>query len=335
VKRAWIFAAAVAVFGLPSVASAQQPLTLETTTPLPAIGAGDFDHFDVDLKRHKLFLAAEDFGTIETFDLTTGKHLQSARGVVLPHKLVFIPDLNELFVADGKDSSVKVLDATDLHQIARIPVSANPDTGAYDPATRLFYVGNGGKKAHLDYSNISLISVDRRAVVGNIRVPGDTLKGMLLDHKRSKLYVSVRDKSQVVVIDLQQRAIVRTYTSPDLRTNVPIGLDANQRLLVGGRKPNQLVILDSRTGKTLQYLPTVAESDDLTVDAAHHRVYVSGSTGLDVYAQDAGGRYSREAHYDTGGGKTSIYVPSLQRFYVVHSRTDAPQAALQIFRVNS
>jgi YVTN family beta-propeller protein len=335
-KRAFIFAAAFAMFGLPSVASAQPPLTLETTTPLPAIGAGDFDQFAVDLKHRRLFLSGEDFGSIETFDLTTGKHLQSVRGVVsLPHKIIFLPDRNELFVADGHDSSVKVLDATSLHQLARIPVSANPDTGVYDPATRLFYIGNGGKKAHRDYSNISIISVDRRAVVGNIKVPGNTLKGMLLDHARSRIYVSVRDKSQVVLIDTQQRAIVATYTSPDLKTNVPIGEDAQQRLFVGGRKPNELVVLNSRNGATLQYLPTVAESDDLTVDAAHRRIYVTGSTGLDVYAEGAGGRYTREAHYDTGGGKTSIYVPSLQRFYVARSRTDAPQSALLIYRVRS
>lgn len=310
------------------------PLTLEATTPLPAIGAGDFDHFDVDLKRHKLFLAAEANGTIETFDLTTGKHLQSVRGVATPHKIVFIPDRNELFVADGGDASVKVLDGSDLHQIARIPVSANPDGGVYDAATRLFYVGNGGKKANLPYSNVSIISVDRRAVVGTIRVPGNTLKGMLLDRDGTRLLVSVRDKSDVTVIDLKRRAIVATYTSPDLKTNVPLDEDAAHRLFVGGRRPNQLVVLNARNGATLQALPTVAESDDLTVDRAHHRVYVSGSTGLDVYAERAGGHYIREAHYDTFGGKTSIYVPSLQRFYVVHSRTAAPESGLQIYRVN-
>lgn len=332
--RASIAAAALALVLVPSVASAEPPLTLEATTPLPAIGAGDFDHFDVDLRRHKLFLAAEANGSIETFDLTSGEHLRSVRGVVEPHKIVYIPDRNELFVADGGDASVKVFDATTLQQLARIPVSANPDTGAYDPATRIFYVASGGKKAHHTYSEISLISVDKRAVVGNIRVPGNTLKGMLLDRARSLMYVSARDKSDVVVIDTKRRAIVATYTSPYLKTNVPIGEDAQQRLFVGGRKPNELVILDARTGATLQHLPTVAESDDLTVDAMHHRVYVSGSTGLDVYAEGAGGRYAREAHYDTLGGKTSIYVPSLQRFYVVHSRTDAPESALQIYRVN-
>lgn len=335
-KRALIFAAAVAALVLPSIASAQTPLTLDTTIPLPAIGAGDFDQFAVDLKRNKLFVSGEDFASIETFDLTTGKHLQSVRGVVaLPHKLIYIADKNELFVADGKDASVKVLDATDLHQLARIPVAANPDTGAYDPVKRIIYIGNGGKKANLPYSNVSLISVDKRAVVGTIRVPGNTLKGMILNSDRSKIYVSVRDKSQVVVIDTAQRAIAATYTSPDLKTNVPIGEDAHHHLLVGGRKPNQLVVLDANTGKTLQYLPTVAESDDLTVDTPNHRIYVTGSTGLDVYTDNAAGHYTREAHYDTGGGKTSIYVPSLHRFYVARSKTDAPQSALLIYDVHS
>jgi hypothetical protein len=35
--------------------------------------------------------------------------------------------------------------------------------------------------------------------------------------------------------------------------------------------------------------------------------------------------YTIEQHIDTLGSKTSIYVPSLRRFYVVH--TKGPQAA--------
>jgi YVTN family beta-propeller protein len=310
------------------------PLTLEATTPLPAIGKGDFDHFTVDLRRHVLFLAAEKNGTIETFDLLTGKHLQSARGVNTPHKIVYVAQKNEIFIADGGDSSVKVLDASTLHVIARIPVSAGPDTGAYDAQAGLFYVGNGGKAAHLPYSNVSIISVDKRAVVGTIRIPGKTLKGMYLDRGQNRIFVSVRDKSEIVVIDLRKRAVVATYTSPYLKTNVPIGLDDEGRLFVGGRKPNALVIMKAGDGTVLQHLPTVAESDDLWVDGAHHRVYVSGSTGLDVFAEGRGGRYALESHYDTQGGKTSILIPSLQRFYVAHSTDDAPESALLTFRVN-
>jgi hypothetical protein len=335
VIRASIVAAALAFSLVPSLASAAQPLTLEKTIPLPAIGAGDFDHFAVDLGRNKLFLAAEAHGTIETFNLQSGAHLQSARGVLTPHAFALIPDKDELFVADGGDSSVKVFNATDLRPIARIPVEADPDGGVYDPPTRLFYVGNGGRKAHQTYSYVSIISVDRRAVVGRIRVPGTTIKGMVIDHTRRRLYVSVRDRSVVEVIDLRRRAIVATYSSPYLHANAPVGVDTTaQRLFVPGRKPNTLVVLRADDGATLQHLPTVATADDLTVDTQHRRLYVTGSDGMDVYAENAAGSYARIAHYDTLGGKTSFYVPSQERFFVAHSRTAAPASGLAIYRVN-
>lgn len=332
--RSLLLSAAVALLAAaPAPATSSQPLTLQATTPLPAIGAGDFDHFAVDLKRHELFVAAEANGTIETFDLTTGKHLQSARGVVMPHALALITDKNELFVADGGDSSVKVLDATSLRQVARIPVPVYPDGGAYDPASRLLYVGNQGKHGHLTYSFVTIVSVDKRAVVGRIRVPGDTLKALVLDPAASRLYVSVRDRSLVDVIDLKRRAVVASLSSPYMKSNTPLELAAG-RIFVAGRKPNELVVMNAGNGTTVQHLPTVATADDLTVDTTHKRVYVTGSNGLDVYNETSGGRYAMAAHYDTLGGKTSVYVPSLERFYVPHSRTSAPQSGLQIYRVN-
>jgi hypothetical protein len=39
-------------------------------------------------------------------------------------------------------------------------------------------------------------------------------------------------------------------------------------------------------------------------------------------------------HVDTLGGKTSVYVPSLRRFYVVHTKGEqAAEAGLQVFKV--
>jgi hypothetical protein len=41
-------------------------------------------------------------------------------------------------------------------------------------------------------------------------------------------------------------------------------------------------------------------------------------------------------HVDTLGGKTSVYVPSLKQFYVVHTKSaQVPEAGLQVFKVNN
>ncbi|MDB5775724.1 MAG: hypothetical protein JWP38_1857 [Herbaspirillum sp.] len=318
--------------------AAPAPLEQIKSIPLPAVTGGDFDHFAVDLKKNRLFVPAEDYGSIEVFNLKTGEHLRSVTNLVKsPHMLSLMPDKNELFVADAHDAACDVLDATDLHLIKRIPLEAGPDFGVFDPVSRIIYLGNGGKGAQADYSYISLISVDRKEVIDRIRVEAATLKGMALDRKANRLYVNMRDKNQIGVIDLKTKSVVQTWTFPGLNSNAAMGFDeANHRLFIGSRNPGVLFVVDSTNGKLIATFNTVNISDDMTFDAKRHRLIVSGAEGVDVFRQENPDSYQRIQHVDTLGGKTSVYVPSLNRFYVVHTKGEqAAEAGLQIFKVNN
>lgn len=318
--------------------AAPAPLELIKSIPLPAVTGGDFDHFAVDLKKNRLYVPAEDYASIEVFNLKTGEHLRSAKDLIKsPHMLSLMPEKNELFVADAKNAACDVLDATDLHLIKRIPMEAGADFGVFDATSRIIYLGNGGKGAKADYSYISLISVDRKEVIDRIRVEAATLKGMALDHKAGRLYVNMRDKNQIGVIDLKTKSVVQTWTFPGLTSNAAMGFDeAHHRLFIGSRNPGVLFVIDSTSGKLITTFNTVNISDDMTFDAAHHRLIVSGAEGVDVFAQENPDRYQLVQHVDTLGGKTSVYVPSLKRFYVVHTKGEqAAEAGLQIFKVNN
>jgi hypothetical protein len=146
----------------------------------------------------------------------------------------------------------------------------------------------------------------------------------------------MRDKNAVGVIDLGNKAVVSTWTFPDLTSNAAMGFDeGNHRLFIGSRNPGMLYVLDSNSGKLVATLKTVNISDDMTFDAAHRRLIVSGADGVDVFAQDNPDSYRLIQHVDTFGGKTSVYVPSLKQFYVVHTKGEqAAEAGLQIFKVN-
>lgn len=317
--------------------AAEEPLELVGNTPLPAITGGDFDHFAVDLAKNRLYVPAEVYGSIEVFNLKTGKHEKSATGIVKsPHMLALMPEKNELFVADAANGSCDVLNATDLHLIKRIKLQPGADFGVFDRVSRILYLGNGGQAAKSDFSSISMISVDRKEVLGQIRVDAATLKGMVIDHKAGRLYVNMRDKNQIGVIDLNSKSVVQTWTFAGLNSNAAMGYDeANHRLFVGSRNPGMLFVLDSDSGKLITTFKTVNISDDMTFDAAHHRLIVSGADGVDVFAQENPDQYRLVQHVDTLGGKTSVYVPSLKRFYVVHTKGEqAPEAGLQIFKVN-
>jgi hypothetical protein len=137
----------------------QVPLTLLHNITIPEI-SGDFDFLTIDLKRGHLFAAAEEHHTIEVFDAATGKQMQSIPGVKTPHALAYVADRDELFIADGGDSSCIILSGADFHQIDRIPLidgsvtgkTDSPDAGFYDAKRRIFFLGNGGKSANLPYS---------------------------------------------------------------------------------------------------------------------------------------------------------------------------------------
>src|SRR3981189_819154 len=60
-------------------AQEKPPLKLIATTPMPGF-TGDFDHFGLDLKGNRLFLAAEEHKTVEVFDLRTGARTHSIEG---------------------------------------------------------------------------------------------------------------------------------------------------------------------------------------------------------------------------------------------------------------
>jgi DNA-binding beta-propeller fold protein YncE len=313
------------------------PLTQIGSTPLPEVTGGDFDHFAVDLRHNRLYVAAEVYASIEVFDLQTGKHLLSARGVVKsPRKIVFLEDKNQLLVADAGTASCEFLDGTTLQLINSVALDPGPDAGIYDPQSRIFYVSNGGRAAKTDFSYVSMISVDKQQVVGRIRVEASTLKTLALDPKTDKLYATMRDKNQVAVVDLKKKVVEQTWSSPDLHVDSAMAYDPiHKRVFVGDRNPGKLVVLDAGNGHVIETLDIGNVSDDMTYDSALHRIYVSSEDGVDVVAQDSPDRYHVVQHVDTSGGKTSIYVPSIGRFFVVHTKGDlAKEAGLQVFKVN-
>src|SRR2546422_4606140 len=85
------------------------PLKLIATTPMPGF-TGDFDHFGLDLKGNRLFLAAEDQKTVEVFDLRTGGRLHSIEGFGHPLTMAYLPESDRLVVTDEGDGAVQLVD---------------------------------------------------------------------------------------------------------------------------------------------------------------------------------------------------------------------------------
>src|SRR5437867_13365351 len=97
----------IAAFGL---SAAEAPmLKLVKTIPLPGV-KGRFDHFAIDAKGQRLFVAALGNNTLEAVDIAAGKHLKSITGLHKPTSVVYFTDLNQIGEANGDDGTFKLFD---------------------------------------------------------------------------------------------------------------------------------------------------------------------------------------------------------------------------------
>ena len=73
------------------------PLKLMQSIPLPALKAGDFDHFAPDVEGHRLFLTAEENGKLLVFDTNSNKLIHTIEELKAPHAVLYLKELNKIF----------------------------------------------------------------------------------------------------------------------------------------------------------------------------------------------------------------------------------------------
>ena len=321
---------------LADAAADKAPLRLVAKIALPGID-GDFDHFTADVKGNRLFLAAEEHHTVEVFDLHSGKKLHSITGFDTPHSIVYVPDANKLFIVDGgKGGSVQVLNATSYEVQKSIKLSEDADALVYDGAAHLLYVGNGGKEAGNDYSLVTAIDTSKGERVGEIKIPSANLEAMALQKQGSLLYVNIRDKNQIGVIDRKTNTITATWQLSKVLHNTPMVLDEpNHRLLIAGRKPGVFGVVSTDSGKEIATLAAADGVDDMSFDPATKMIYIACADGVvNVFRQVDADHYEAAGSVATGyRGKIGILVPELHRYYVASSKQGAVPAQLFIFDV--
>jgi DNA-binding beta-propeller fold protein YncE len=331
----WLFLIAFATITGNVKAQQELPLKLVTTTVLPGY-TGDLDHFGVDLKGGRLFLASEDHKTVEVFDLKTGKRLHSIEGFGQPLTMAYLPDSDRLVVTDGDDvEAVQLVDCKEYKIIKTLKLGKGVDHGIFNPVKKYFYVENGGgpgAKTHV-LSIIDTMSLKR---VGEIAgIPGESSEGMVIDRAGKTLYVNMTGSDEVGVIDLNTLQFIARWSLPDVHVAHAIALDEpHHRLFTATRKPPQFIVFNTDTGKVVASLPCVGVNSDMSFDAERRRIYITGSDTASVFQQLDADHYEHIAEVPTAyRAKSSIFVPQLKRLYVADSGKGKPDAklALQIF----
>jgi DNA-binding beta-propeller fold protein YncE len=337
-ENIWLVAAVcfVACSGIAlSQESGKQRLRLVQTIQLPDV-KGRLDHMDVDVKGKRLFIAGLENGTFEVVDLQAGKWVRSIPGFKKSQGALFVPELNKLFLASGDDGMLRIFRGDTLELLDAIHLELGPNRVAYQPKSRLMYVGYGGKDAGKDYGEVGIIDARNDKVVGDVRVAAHPSE-LLLDKAGKTLFVFISIANELQVIDTDKRVVLSTWPVTSQRPGAAAFDESTSRLFIGTRTPAEMIVMDSKSGKEIAHLPTPESMDGVCFDAKRKRIYVSGGRDLEVgyvfvYQQKDADHYETIGKIPTrDGAGTSFWSPELDRYYVAAQATNKVQASILVY----
>jgi DNA-binding beta-propeller fold protein YncE len=307
-------------------AAGEAALELEATIPMPAV-KGRIDHLTIDLKRHRLFVAALGNDTVEVLDVERNRHEKSLPGFGEPQGVLYLPESNRLYVTNGSSGRVDILDAESLVPIKRIEKLDDADNVRYDFAQRKVVVGYG-KGA------LQMLDADSGDSAGDIRLSGHP-ESFQLEASGPRIFANVPDARHVAVVDRAKREVTATWEVPGARANFPMALDeAGRRLFVGTRSPALMLVYDIDSGKVVAKAPIGGDTDDIFFEAARKRVYlICGEGRVDVFDRDNADQYVQQGSIKTRPrARTGLFVPDEGRLYVAAPAAGKAPARILVYR---
>src|SRR6266581_1386828 len=305
----------------------EKALKPKQTIPLPGV-EGRIDHFAIDASGERLFVCALGNNTVEVLDLRKGERIHSITGLGAPQGIVYIPELDRLFVANDKGGICKIYDAKSFQTVGELNFKDDADNVRYDDATKKIYVGFGS-------GGIAAVNAPDGKQIGSIKLSAHP-EAFELEKNGKRIFVNVPNARQVAVIDRDKGEIVATWKTDLAFGNFPMALDeTNHRLFVGCRLPAKLVVLNTESGDVVTKTDISGDPDDVFYDSKRHRIYATCGAGkIDIIEQTDANNYKALTKIDTAeGARTGLFVLEQDVLFVGVPHNGAQQAEIRAYQI--
>ncbi len=123
-------------------AASDAPLHLESIIPLSGV-QGRIDHMSFDPASGRLFVAALGNNTVEVIDTKRAKRIHTISGLHEPQGVLYLADVNRLYVANGEDGTLMMFDGTSYQLLKTVSLGSDADNVRFDSEQKEIYVGFG------------------------------------------------------------------------------------------------------------------------------------------------------------------------------------------------
>ena len=245
--------------------------------PIPPGAKPGFDHADVSQRGRRMYVSHTGADRLDVLDCATRTHLRALPTEVPGVAGVLVDDEHHLlFSSDRGAARVSVFRCSDEQLLGQVEVGPHPNGLAYDRHRRRLYSFNLGEPPG-EGCTASVVDVESGQVSSDLPLPGRP-RWAVYDAERDVVYANVQTPPQIVVIDCESAAIVRTL---DVPSDGPHGLWLDSGRLFCAADGGALVVLDRDSDDVTARLPLPGVPDVVMHDRELRRLYVAvGGPGV-------------------------------------------------------
>jgi hypothetical protein len=244
--------------------------------PIPAGAKPGFDHADVHRRSRRMYVAHTGADRIEVLDCASRSYLRALPDLPGVAGVLVDEEHDLLLSSDRGAARVSVFRCSDESPLGQVDVGPHPNGLAYDRLRRRLYSFNLGEPLG-ENCTASVVDVDAMNVAAELALPGRP-RWAVYDGERDVVYANIREPAQIVVIDCEYAAIVRTVGIP---SDGPHGLWLDSGRLFCAADGGALVVLEHDSGEVVASLPLPGVPDVVMHDPDLRRLHVAiGDPGV-------------------------------------------------------
>jgi DNA-binding beta-propeller fold protein YncE len=299
------------------------PLRLAGHIDLPPHeGNGGFDHAAVDAASGHVYVAHTANDSVDVFDPASSRHLFSIDGLTGVAGVLVSEESRLVFSSNRGENTVGIFQPGPNPDVAKVKVGFRPNGLAYDPVRRLLLAANVGDPAISGSHTLSIVALDRHAVVAEIPVPGRT-RWAIYDPDAERFYVNIAAPARIVIVDARTPdALAGAF---DIPAAGPHGLDLDlaTRRLFCACDAGRLITLDAASGRIVAEHALSGVPDVVFFNQRRGQLYVAvGDPGVidvfDTASMTSLGRVAteRDAHtiaFAPSGDSVFAFLPQSHR----------------------
>ena len=227
-----------------------------------------WDLVTIDGARHRLYMAR--VGGVAAIDLLSDKVSPNLVSANLIHGVALVGSSSMVVASNAHENAIVWFEGSTGDVLGQTKVGKDPDGVVYDPATQSVVSVNA--------KDLTIVSVAARKVVASVLLRGEPEFAVV--DGNGYLYDNLRDRHEIVVVDLRKRAVVKHYPLTQCEEPTGLAYDPPSSLLVSVCGSGMAKIISAIDGHDVASIKVGAGADAVILDSARRLVFIpSGHSG--------------------------------------------------------